>query len=63
MSPLEAIRAATTNAAQVLGREAELGRIAPGYLADMVAVKGTPLADITVLERVAAVIMDGKAVR
>jgi len=63
MTPLEAIRAATASAAQVLGREAELGGLAPGYLADMIAVNGNPLADITVLERVAAVIMDGKTIR
>lgn len=63
MSPLMAIRAATVNAAQVLGREADLGRIAAGYLADMIAVEGDPLADITVLERVAAVVKGGKAVR
>ena len=63
MSPLEAIRAATTSAAQVLGRETELGRIAPGYFADMIAVNGDPLADITVLERVSAVVKGGKSVR
>ncbi|MDX2200424.1 MAG: amidohydrolase family protein [Phycisphaerae bacterium] len=63
MTPLEALRAATTNAAQVLGRGADLGRIAPGHLADMIAVNGNPLADITALERVAAVIKGGKTVR
>jgi len=63
MSPLQAIRAATASAAQVLGREQELGRIAPGYLADMIAVSGDPLTDITVLERVSAVIKGGKIFR
>jgi imidazolonepropionase-like amidohydrolase len=63
MTPLEAIRAATTNAAQVLGRQADLGRIAPGYLADMIAVEGNPLTDITLLERVAAVVKGGTSVR
>jgi len=63
MTPLEAIRAATTNAAQVLDRQADLGRIAPRHLADIIAVKGNPLADITLLERVAAVIKAGKPVR
>jgi imidazolonepropionase-like amidohydrolase len=62
MSPLQAIRAATASAAQVLGRESELGRIAPGYLADMIAVEGNPLFDLTVLERVSAVIKGAKAV-
>jgi imidazolonepropionase-like amidohydrolase len=63
MTPLQAIRAATTNAAQVLGREADLGRIAPGHLADMIAIEDNPLADVTALERVAAVIKGGKTVR
>lgn len=62
MSPLQAIRSATVSAAKVLGRERELGRIAPGHLADMIAVEGNPLADITVLERVAAVMKGGKTV-
>lgn len=62
MSPLQAIRAATVSASQVLRREGELGRIAPGYFADMIAVEGNPLADITVLERVSAVMKGGKTV-
>jgi len=62
MSPRQAIGAATANAAQVLGKGQELGRIAPGYLADMIAVSGDPLADVTVLERVSAVIKGGKLV-
>lgn len=63
MNPLQAIRAATASAAQLLGRESELGRIAPGYLADMIAVEGNPLHDVTVLERVSAVIKGAKTVR
>lgn len=63
MTPLGAIRAATVNAAEVLGRSEDLGRIAPGYLADMIAVKGDPLADVTVLERVSAVVKGGAGVR
>lgn len=63
MMPLQAIRAATVNAARVLGRDAELGRIAPGYLADMIAVEGNPLAEIAVLERVSAVIKGAQIVR
>lgn len=63
MTPLGAIRAATRNAAQVLGRGEELGRIAPAYLADMIAVEGDPLADVTVLERVSAVVKGGKVIR
>ena len=63
MTPLQAVRAATVSAARVLGRESELGRIAPGYLADIIAVEGNPLADITTLERVSAVIKGGEIVR
>ncbi|MCP5396982.1 MAG: amidohydrolase family protein [Sphingomonadaceae bacterium] len=63
MTPLQAIRAATVNAAQVLGREGELGRIATGYLADMIAVEGDPLADVTVLEQVSGVMKGGQVFR
>lgn len=46
MTPEEALRTATTNAAALLGKEKELGEVAPGYLADLVAVEGDPLTDI-----------------
>jgi imidazolonepropionase-like amidohydrolase len=46
MTPEQALRTATTNAAELLGREKELGAVAPGYFADLVAVEGDPLADI-----------------
>ncbi len=61
MTPLEAIRAATRNAAQALGRS-DVGSIALGRFGDMVAVDGDPLTDVTVLERPSAVIKGGKAV-
>jgi imidazolonepropionase-like amidohydrolase len=48
MTPEQALRTATTNAAELLGKEKELGAIAPGYFADLVAVEGDPLADINV---------------
>src|SRR5216683_2935696 len=48
MTPEQALRTATTNAAELLGKEKELGAVAPGYFADMVAVEGDPLADINV---------------
>src|SRR6266702_6714615 len=48
MTPEEALRTATTNAAELLGKEKELGAVAPGYFADLVAVEGDPLADINV---------------
>jgi imidazolonepropionase-like amidohydrolase len=60
MSPKEALRAATATAAGVLRKDKELGRIAPGYLADLVAVKGDPLADISVIGRPAVVVKDGR---
>jgi imidazolonepropionase-like amidohydrolase len=48
MTPEQALRTATVNAAALLGKENELGAVAPGYLADMVAVEGDPLADVDV---------------
>jgi imidazolonepropionase-like amidohydrolase len=46
MKPGEALEAATTNGAAVLGMDKDLGAVAPGYYADIVAVDGDPLADI-----------------
>ena len=60
MSPAQALRAATITAAAVLRKEHELGRIAPGYLADLVAVKGNPLADIAVIEQPVVVVKEGQ---
>jgi imidazolonepropionase-like amidohydrolase len=51
MTPLDAIRAATTTAAELMGWSDRVGSLAPGRLADLVAVAGDPLADIRVLER------------
>jgi len=51
MTPAAAIAAATTNGATLLGKEKELGAIAPGYYADIIAVEGDPLADISVLTK------------
>jgi len=48
MTPEQALATATTNAAALLGKEKELGAIAPGYFADIVAVEGDPLADVNV---------------
>src|SRR5215472_6303643 len=48
MTPEQALRTATTNAAELLGKEKELGAVAPGYFADLVAVEGDTLADINV---------------
>jgi imidazolonepropionase-like amidohydrolase len=59
MPPAEAIRTATLSAAEVLGQSASLGQIAPGYTADLVAVIGDALRDITTLQRMAFVMKDG----
>ena len=63
MSPEQALRTATTNGAELLGKEKELGAVAPGCLADLVAVEGDPLADINVvLNNVKWVMKDGAVV-
>ena len=49
MTPEQALRTATANAAELLGKEKELGAVAPGYFADLVAVEGDPLGDIAVV--------------
>ncbi len=46
MTPAQALAAATTNGAKLLGKDKELGAIAPGYYADIVAVEGDPLAGV-----------------
>jgi imidazolonepropionase-like amidohydrolase len=63
MTPLEALRAATGWAAECLGREREIGTVENGKCADLVAVAGDPLADVTILQdpgRIALVLQDGK---
>lgn len=59
MTPLQALQAATINPATLLRQEGELGAIREGYLADIVAVKGNPLEDISVTEQVGFVMKDG----
>ncbi|MCC2548164.1 amidohydrolase family protein [Hymenobacter sp. BT175] len=59
MPPLEAIQAATTSAAELLGRTADLGALEAGKLADVIAVEGNPLQDINVLQQVRFVMKDG----
>lgn len=59
MSPMEAIQSATLHAAELLFEADKLGQIAPGMLADIVAVKGDPLADISLLESIPFVMKDG----
>ena len=62
MTPIEAIRTATSGAADLLG-VGDRGTIAPGQLADLVAVPGDPLKDIKVMERVSFVMKGGVVVR
>jgi imidazolonepropionase-like amidohydrolase len=63
MPPLEAIRSATLTAAELLGAQAELGSIAEGKLADIIAVDGNPLDDIALLQNVSFVMKDGRVFR
>ena len=60
MTPMQAIQAATTSAADLLGLKTKVGQIAPGFYADMVAVKGDPLADVALLEHVDFVMKGGE---
>jgi imidazolonepropionase-like amidohydrolase len=63
MPALDVIRAITTNAAEMLGWQDRIGAIEPGKFADMVAVSGDPIADMTELERVRFVMKNGAVVR
>ncbi len=63
MPPLDVIRAITVNAAEMLGWQDRIGSIEPGKFADLVAVAGDPIADITEIERVRFVMKDGQVVR
>jgi imidazolonepropionase-like amidohydrolase len=60
LSSREALAAATTVAAKALSMESEIGRLAPGMSADMIAVSGDPLADVTALEKVEWVMVRGR---
>lgn len=63
MPPMDAIQSATSRAATMLDMEGKIGVLAPGALADVVAVSGDPLRDIKALENVAFVMKDGKVFR
>ena len=60
MSPMDAIKAATSKAAELLDKQGELGVIAPGAYADIIAVPGDPLANIETLKDPSFVMKDGK---
>lgn len=62
-TPIEAIRAATTNAAELMSWQDRVGAIEPGKYADLIAVDGDPLTDITTLQNVKVVIKGGETVK
>jgi imidazolonepropionase-like amidohydrolase len=59
MTAVQALRAATSVDARILGKQKELGRVAPGFDADLIAVTGDPLADLHAIEHVAFVMKAG----
>jgi imidazolonepropionase-like amidohydrolase len=63
MTPMQAIEAATSEAARALGKEGQVGSLAPGAFGDLIAVSGDPLTDIRTLEHVKGVIKGGTPVR
>jgi imidazolonepropionase-like amidohydrolase len=63
MTPMQAIQAATANAAEALGRTADVGAIAIGRYGDVIGVTGDPLADVTLLQSVAFVMKGGDVVK
>ena len=63
LTPLQAIQAATINAADLLGWSGKVGTIEPGAWADIVAVDGDPVKDVTTLERVKFVMKGGEVVK
>ena len=60
MSPMDAIKSATSRAAVMLDMEGQIGVVAPGAFADIIAMDGDPLRDIKVLGTVPFVMKDGK---
>jgi imidazolonepropionase-like amidohydrolase len=63
MTPADVIRATTVNAAESLGWQDRIGTLEPGKLADIIAVAGDPLVDVTQLEHVQFVMKGGEVVR
>jgi imidazolonepropionase-like amidohydrolase len=63
MTPMQAVQAATVSAAELLDRQGKVGQLVPGAYADLIAVKGDPLADVTVLEHVDLVMKGGELFR
>jgi len=63
MKPLDAIRAATLSAADLIGQPDKVGSLEPGHYADLIAVSGDPLSDVKVLESVSFVMKGGTVIR
>ncbi len=63
MTPIEALRAATLHGAELLGMAQELGTLEPGKYADVIAVRGDPLADVAAMEHVVFVMKGGEVVK
>lgn len=63
LTPMQAVQSATVHAAELIGWKDKVGRLAPGWYADLIAVKADPLADVTELERVGFVMKGGVVVK
>jgi imidazolonepropionase-like amidohydrolase len=63
MSPLAVLRADLLNGAKLLGWDGQIGALEPGYCADIVAVSGDPLEDISAVQNVSFVMKDGVVYR
>ena len=63
MRPIQVLQADLINGARLLGWQGQIGELAPGFYADIIAVPGDPLEDITVLQRVSFVMKAGKVIR
>lgn len=63
MTPMQALQSATTSAAALMGRSKDVGAISPGHYADLIAVAGDPLKDISILNKVPKVIKGGMLVK
>jgi imidazolonepropionase-like amidohydrolase len=63
MTPMQAVQSATTVAAALMSKSADVGAVTPGHYADMIAVAGDPMADISVLSSVSKVMKGGVVVK
>jgi imidazolonepropionase-like amidohydrolase len=63
LTPARALRSATSDAAELLGKDGEVGRIAPGYYADIIATTADPLQDVRTLEAVGFVMKGGQVIK